>query len=318
MRPLTNLPLLRLLPLLFALAPALPAQTAKPAPTAAPPPAATGKPAAEPLKVVIVGASLSAGFLDGPFTGGSGEDHTTALPIVVGKWLGDGGKVKSCAELMMFTNPLKLGDKQMERAHKEGADLLLALDFLFWYGYGYMRAPAGEDERTVRMERFEIGLKHLASWDGPVLVGDLPDMHGAAERMLSPAQIPSVEILDALDARLAAFAKEHRNVHVLPMRAMVKEMKEKGVSMPLAAGAVKVPPCGMLQGDGLHPNRIGIAWLGYLLQDHVRAALPKERAAALPKWTVDQFAAAAIAEADLADLTEKREAAAPAGGARKQ
>jgi hypothetical protein len=301
MRPLTNL---ALFPLLLALAPALPAQTATPA--------ATERPAAETLKVAIVGASLSAGFLDGPFTGGSGEDHTTALQSVVRSWLGDGGTVQGRAELMMFTDPIVLGEKQMKRVHKDGADLLLALDFLFWYGYGRVSGGQGEDETKLRLARFELGLLQLADWKGPVLTGDLPDMHGAAERMLPARAIPSVEALKALNERLAAFAKDRPNVHVLPLRAMVKEMKEKGVSMPLAAGAVQVPPCGMLQGDGLHPNRIGMAWLCYLLQDHVRAALPKERAAALPKWTVDQFVAAAGADADLGDLASKPDDA-PAG-----
>ena len=309
MRPLTNL---SLFPFLLALLPVLPAQTAKPAPA----PAATEKPAAEPLKVAIVGASLSAGFLDGPLTGGSRDNHTTALQSVVRSWLGDGGKVQRFAELMMFTDPIRLGEKQMQRAHKDGADLLLALDFLFWYGYGDVPVALGQDETKARLARFELGLAHLAEWQGPVLVGDLPDMHGASARMLSPGQIPSLAILDALDARLAAFAKEHTNVHVLPLRAMVAEMKQKGVAMPLAAGEVKVPAGGMLQGDGLHPNRIGMAWLGYQLQDHARAALPKERAAALPKWTVDQFVAAAGADVDLGDLAAKHDAP-PAGGRKK-
>jgi hypothetical protein len=307
MRPLTNL---SLFPFLLALPPALlPAQTATPAP------ATTERPAAEPLKVAIVGASLSAGFLDGPLTGGSSDNHTTALLNVVRSWLGDGGKVQRFAEVMMFTDPIGLGEKQMKRAHKDGADLLLALDFLFWYGYGGVPAARGEDETKARLARFELGLAHLAEWEGPVLTGDLPDMHGAAPRMLPPHAIPSVEALKALNERLASFAKERPNVHVLPLRAMVKEMKEKGVSLPLAAGAVQVPPGGMLQGDGLHPNRIGMAWLGYQLQDHVRAALPKERASALPTWTVDQFVAAAGADIDLGDLAAK--AADPPAGKKK-
>ena len=68
--------------------------------------------------------------------------------------------------------------------------------------------------------------------------------------------------------------------------------------MELAGGALQVPPGGLLQGDKLHVNRLGMAWVGHQLQEflHVHRddktfVLPQ-----LPRWTIDRFVAAAGAE----------------------
>ena len=258
-------------------------------------------PAVAPLRVLVVGASLSAGFIDGPFAGGNAENHTIALARLLRSWLGSEAKVQNRSDLLMFMDPTKIGMRQMERAKQDGGDLLFAMDFLFWYGYGYTElAPL--DERKARMDRLELGLAQLGTWQGPIVLADFPDMRGAARRMLSPLQVPRPVVLDALNVRVVEWAKARDHCCVLPLRALVTGMKESGVQMQLLDGPLFVKPMAMLQSDQLHPNRLGMAWFMFQIQDPVRNLLTSQQAALLPKWTIDQCVAAADATMDVAEM----------------
>lgn len=247
--------------------------------------------------VAIVGASVSKGFKDGPATGGSADNDTVPLDRIVKAWLRErDAKVTNRADLTMFLRPLEIGQAQIDKAVKDKPDLVLAVDFLFWFGYGHVDRQHEAGERGARMERLEQGLSMLATLPCPIVVGDLPDMAGAARRMISPAQIPTPEILTALNERIGGWAKERANVRLFPLGATVSQMKTQGVDLELATGKVIVPPGGMLQTDRLHANRLGMAWLGVLLQREVVAT---KAIAAAPQWTLDQFVVAAGAEVDL-------------------
>lgn len=256
---------------------------------------------AGPLRVTIVGASLSAGFVDGPLAGGNKDNRTTPLKKAVASWLGDGGAVQSRADLLMFTDPFKIGARQVARAIKDGGELLVAIDFLFWYAYGYTERNDA-DERKARTDRLEQGLAQLAQWTGPLVLADLPDMQGADRRMLSPLQVPKPDTLNALNERIAAWAKARPQTQVVPLRSWVDRMKQQGIELSLQGGAVQVPKGGLLQGDRLHPNRLGMAWLLFQLQEPVRTLAPKAMVEAMPQWTMDQCIQGVDASLDLADL----------------
>jgi hypothetical protein len=260
--------------------------------------------AARPLRVEIIGASVSAGFTDGPMTGGSADNRTVPLQKVVRGWLdGIDAKVQSRADLLMFTDAEGRGSAQIERAVKNPPDLVVAVDFLFWYGYGYVDATP-DGEAAARKARFEHGLALLDRLPCPIVVGDLPDVHGAAARMISPRQIPPVAILEQLNTVLADWARARPRVRVFPLRELVADMKGKGIALPLAAGPLQVQPGGLMQGDKLHATRLGMAYLGFLLQTHAAAVLPKD-VAVLPRRPFDDFVIAADAGGDLDDLRGK-------------
>jgi hypothetical protein len=267
-------------------------------------------------KVAIVGASVSAGFKDGPATGGSPDNDTVPLSKIVKAWLADAdGTVTSRAELMMFVNPLELGRTQIEKAKKDRPDLLVAFDFLFWFGYGHV----GADEAKERLQRLETGLALLDPFDCPIVVGNLPDMTGAARRMISEQQIPKPAVLKALNERITAWAKDKPHVRLFDLGGLVHRMKEQGVELPVGDGTVLAPKGSMLQGDRLHANRLGMAWLGVLLQAEVHAVVPKDSALAKAKLSFEQFADAAGALADLEELQAAGKApagAVPAGSGR--
>lgn len=262
---------------------------------------------AQPLRIEIVGASVSAGFEDGPLTGGTDDNRTVALQRVVRGWLdGTDAEVASRADLAMFTDPLGRGETQIARVLRSQPDLVLAVDFLFWFGYGHLqfdRKVPGAEARA-RLERFEQGLGMLDRVDAPIVVGDVPDVTGAAARMIRATQIPSLEIQAQMNERLRQWAAERPRVRVFPLRELVATMKEKGVVLPLEQ-PLATPPGGLMQGDRLHATRVGMAYLGFLLQDHVRAALPEARRAAVPQRAFAAFVGAADAEVDLEDLQKK-------------
>lgn len=269
--------------------------------TVAPAAQQTGTPDAMPLpfRLHVIGASVSGGFRDGPLTGATEPGDSVTLQHVLKAWCGEHARATTHAPmemLAMFTNPEAIGKKQVEAALKAKPDAVLALDFPFWFAYGYV---SGDDESLARRERFTRGLELLARFEVPVLVGDLPDMTGAARRMLAPAQIPSPAVLRELNDQLAAFVAGHPNVRLVELAAIVKTMKEEGVSLPLAEGAVPTPPGALLQGDRLHANRLGMAFLGFTLQPALRQMFPEDHPLRAQDWQLEAFLAACGAENEL-------------------
>lgn len=284
-------------------------------PRAQAPAVATGD--REPLRIEILGASVSAGFVDGPLSGGDPDNHTVPLQKVVRGWLQDGARVSSRADVLMFTDAATRGEQQVTRAAKASPDLVLAVDFLFWFGHGAVDAGRDETEGRARTRMLRRGLDLLDRMPCPIVVGDLPDVQGAAARMISPRAIPSAEVRDGLNAIVREWAKERPRVRVFPLAALVAEMKQKGVDLPLASGPLPTPPGGLMQGDRLHATCLGMALLGYRLQEHVVAALSPPANGAIPRRTFDEFVAAADAGPDLDDLRAKMAATAPAGASGK-
>lgn len=271
-----------------------------------------------PLQLHILGASVSAGFKDGPLTGARQQGDTVSLKVLLDAWAGEHAKVtmhNPTKMMAMFTNPEKLGGEQIAAVAKNAPDLVLAIDFPFWFAYGYVQGEEG----PARRERFAKGLELLGSLDLPIILGDLPDMTGAAARMLSPRQIPAAEVLRGLNAELARFAAARSKVQVLPLGELVRAMQQDGVELPLQSGPLRAPKGTLLQEDRLHANRLGMAYLGFQLQGLLQRAMPAEHPLARQQWSFEQFVAAAGAGPDLEALQDEGpakpvETGKPAGG----
>ncbi len=259
----------------------------------------------KPLCIEILGASVSAGFVDSPMAGGSKDNASTPLVMPFRAWLdGSDVVVKSRADTLMFLDSRAKGRLQVERAAKAEPDLVVAVDFLFWFGYGSwaLADEAGDEELQARLGELQLGLAMLDSLRCAIVLGDLPDMRGADRRMLKPSQIPSVDCLQALNREVHAWAKDRPRVRVFPLARHVAEMRDQGVRLPLPDGELATKPGALLQADRLHATRLGVAYLTYLLEPQVRAALPEVRRSALPAAKFDNFCAYAGAEDELAIL----------------
>jgi hypothetical protein len=261
----------------------LPAQEKDP--TANPPKSA-------PLRLHVIGASVSAGFRDGPMFGAEEAGDSVTLQYLLRQWCGEHARATThpALEMMgMFQQPAEIGERQIAAALKAQPDVVAAIDFPFWFAYGYVQG----DEQKARLELQAVGLKQLERLEMPVLIGDLPDMTGAAVRMLRPQQIPGPELLAELNERLRAFAAAHENVRLVPLAERLQQMKHDGVDLPLADGVVRTAPGALQQADRLHVTRLGMAFLAWSMQDELRQAFPASHPLREQRWTFEQFVEAA-------------------------
>lgn len=261
-------------------------------------PAQDSAPTPQKLRLHCIGASVSGGFRDGPAFGAEENGDSVTMQHLLRRWSGDHARATTHSTvdmLRMFLEPERIGREQIAGVQKAKADLVVAIDFPFWFAYGFVDG----DEATARTQRLATGLEMLGELSMPVLIGDLPDMTGAARRMLNPRQIPAPELLARLNAQLAEFVRAHANVRLVPLASAVQAMRTDGVTLPLQDGALATAPGALQQADRLHANRLGMAYLGWLLQEPLRSAFPAEHPLRAQVWTFDQFVAAAGAEGDL-------------------
>ena len=258
--------------------------------------------AKKPLRLHVIGASVSGGFRDGPTFGAEEQGDSVTLHQMVKAWVGEHARAtthNTVEMTAMFTDPARIGKTQVDAARKAKPDVLSAIDFPFWFAYGFV---PGEDEAKARGELLTSGLDMLAQFEVPVLIGDLPDMQGAAKRMLNPRQIPRPEVLRKLNEQLEAFVKAHPNFRIVPLAATVQTLKVDGATLPLASGPLQTAPGALLQEDRLHATRLGMALLGYTIQDMLRATFPADHPLHAQKWTFEQFVEVAGAGDELEAL----------------
>ncbi len=160
---------------------------------------------------------------------------------------------------LLFRDPTRHGTREVDAVAATKPTLVIALDFLFWFGYG--NRWRGESERLAALE---TGLSLIARFECPVIVGDFPDMHDAINGIsitggpiINMRQIPDAATLDKLNARLAAWTKDHPNVHVLPLARLAREIRD-GREIRLRSN---VWPSGgtseLIGPDRLHPTLDG-------------------------------------------------------------
>jgi hypothetical protein len=233
-----------------------PAERAQPEPAArASEPSAERREALHRIqRIGVIGASLSAGFGDG-----------VALHRMLDAALLAPHAIVDASSSGLFLDTMTIAEIEIGVMRLRGVRVVVAVDFLFWFAYG----DKPEAARDADLER---GLQMLDQLEVPMLVGDLPDVHGASPKMISPRQIPDRARLDAFNARIAAWAKARPRVHLLPMAAWTDALKD---GVPASIENVTIGPGDpLLQWDGLHPTARGQAVLVLLVLERLRAWLP--------------------------------------------
>lgn len=235
-------------------------------------PGQTEKPAVKRQKVVVMGASVSAGFEDPTSRQADGSvNRSFKLDRVLKKaWPRKLARIYNVANLMMFQVPLKAGQKQVDAAKRVDADLVIGIDFPFWFGYGFATAVAKD---VVSKDRLAIQQKCFAMLDElecPILLGDYPDMRGASTKMLPRYMIPNSVTIAALNKQLYAYAAERKHVHVVSLARFVKRAVNQSQTYSYGEGKLVFPKNYLLQSDRLHATRLGVA----VLTTHLLAAVP--------------------------------------------
>jgi hypothetical protein len=263
-------------------------------------------------QVTVIGASLSHGMNLGEeasrrgaewFVAKMPEERKTSIGLGALFAQLESAAVRDRSDLYLFTDPQKRGEVQIEAACGDRASLILALDFLFWFGYwpdeeklpqaesgspllqAYGKSDA-ELERCLRslekqVRGFALIDRLLEQTTAPIVIADYPDMFGANPLMLSPRRIPLRRTLDELNRRLHRFAEERPRLIVFPLADYVARSKRGEIELPGGDGR-NVAPEDAIQGDNLHPTRLGtalvlhelLALLDERLEGDARRALP--------------------------------------------
>ncbi len=219
-------------------------------------------------RIVMVGASVSAGFTAAEPLGGPNTPQFRLSRYVEAALLAPHQPVRNFANTFFFLQPEALGRQQMDNARQANPTLVLGVDFLFWFCYG----EGSSDEERLR--RFEAGLKLLESIPCPLLVGDLPDASAAVNGMLRAEQVPSTNALAAANRRLREWAALRPNVVLLQLSKFMQTavsnqaLAIRGHTLP--EGSTRV----LLQDDKLHSSPLGCAVLTVAALDALQRRHP--------------------------------------------
>ncbi len=273
-------------------------------------PAAAAAPVVAPAKppwgrILLVGASVSAGFTESEPLGGP-----KTLQYRLSRYLDAALRmphepVRSLATPLFFFGPEAEGRKQIEQALKAKPTLVAGIDFLFWFCYG--AGPTDAD----RARRFEEGLKLVEAVSCPLLLGDIPDASGALNSALSEEQIPSPTAIAAANRRLREWAATRRQVSIVPLSGIMRSVAANQAltvhAHTVAAGKSQV----LLQSDRLHPSPSGCAILALSALDSFVAKQPALSAAAVC-WDPTEVLHAVVKPARAAAGSGAKAQAAPA------
>ncbi len=231
------------------------------------PPEASAKGEALLTRIAVLGASVSSGYGLAPDPAGGRID----LARVIDSSLAIPHEpILDASSAMTFGDPVGAAQRAFRKLEEKPPTLVVALDYLFWFGYG--SSWGGEAERLAALER---GLAPLAKLECPILLGDFPDMSSALQAkmpLLPPQAVPAPEVLQKLNARLAEWAKQHPNVIVVPVSKLMIALR---TGEDLHVGANLWPKGrvqSLLQDDGLHTTLEGTTGVWLFAVERLRDA----------------------------------------------
>ena len=203
-------------------------------------------------QIGIVGASQAAGF-------GTGVGFADTLDVV----LRVPHQIHDSSVALMHLGAQRIGRLQITALELRRVSTVFAVDFLFWFAYG---------DKPLSQRRADLreGMAMLESLGVPVFVGDLPDVHGASQRMIGQHVIPPASELQVLNAQLRAWAEDRPEIVLLPLSSWMDAIRME-TPVQLQGRRVTLRTGEGLQWDLLHPTVLGQAVLTLLVVECVQA-----------------------------------------------
>lgn len=228
--------------------------------------------------VAVLGASVSGGFVDfvTPERGAEPNGTISVAAACRSIWPRDRVAIRDYSDVSTFLSPSKKAGRAVEKAKRARPDLVIGIDFMFWFGYG---SPGwGEEGGAARLTKQQRGFDLLDQFDCPMIIGDYPEIRDADRRMLPGYLVPDPETLKELNDRLHAWAKERPRVHVVGLAEWVRRVKAEEEVIEIDGVRHALPSSTLMQTDRLHATRLGVVLLLFRTLPVVRDALPAEHA----------------------------------------
>jgi len=205
-------------------------------------------------RIVVMGASASAGHRTGREIGKHADDVPLS-DLVKAMIKAKKSRITDASDALFFIAPESTGVEMVKKAKESDPTCVIAVDFLFWFGYGNLKSLA------LRQRRLQEGLRLLERIDCPTLISELPDMRRATTGgKLGVRQVPDPAMLEALNRQIVEWARPRKNVIVVPLERKLADLYEdKAITV---AGTTWKPPealSELLQKDKLHPTVMGLA-----------------------------------------------------------
>ena len=228
-------------------------------------------------RVAVIGASLTWGYgAHMPFrTPTYTHRELVTFPDVLEASLDDEYDLAhQGSDILFFQRPMRTGPELVANAKAAEPTLLIAVDFLFWFGYGERDKHGRLHADTAsRLALLEQGLDQLATFECPIVISDYPDMRPAIGRILKPTHVPSPEALTVLNARLREWADERSNVQVIPLSKVVQQLQQGSGFSVEELDFTDEDAEAMLQQDQLHPTTAGTLVIAQLVLRAIDAQL---------------------------------------------
>jgi hypothetical protein len=216
-------------------------------------------------RITTIGASATAGFGVNfwRFEGEKKVRDSSNLAKVLRAASDDRVVVSNLGTGQFFMNPEGLATLMIERVLRDPPDLVVAIDFLFWFTYGTV-GPEARPMRTrdQRLEMLDHGLAlldRLQESGVPVVIGDIPDMSKAGGGILLRSQVPDEETRLAANERIAAWRADRPAVRFVSLDRLQRLLQGDG---PIETAGTRVPESErpyLLQRDRLHPTVGGLS-----------------------------------------------------------
>ncbi len=240
-------------------------------------------------KIVLIGASVSAGFIKDEPLGGPHTEPFRLRRYFDAAITVPHEPIATFATTFLFMKPDEIARDQIQKALATEPDAILSADFLFWSCYGKLR------DGETRTSRFERGLKHLEAITCPLVIGDIPDASEAKGGMLSDEEVPDLAEIEAANTRLRTWAGGRENVAIFPVAAFMKSANANEAitvrQTTLPAGSTR----DLLQDDRLHPTKLGCSALALGLLDSL-VKLDSRFSPAKVNWDLEAVKKAVAAE----------------------
>ncbi len=221
--------------------------------------------------VRLIGASITAGF------GNAAElklgRNTPLSKFLAAAWAdhNQGAKFAGGGSNAFFRWPQTTGASQVRSARAAAPTLVIALDFLFWYGFGNVRAKTPR-----RTEGVAQGLKELEAFECPVVIGTIPNVDHALNGVgplggpvIFRSQFPTEPERAAMNAMIIEWAGERDHVQVVDVDGIFRSIVEGKPLTLRGQTQEKVGLSSAVQEDLLHLNLDGYVWTAMALCDAV-------------------------------------------------